>query len=355
MMFIPESLLLRVERHAGILLALCVAGIVVACLYPFDFITVNHFSGDVEKGVEFSDPSIAHSRGAVTKLSGVERFTLSLRIMPRSRPFNRRIGQIIGSGLNDGQTNFALRQRRKDLCLTLGAGSGEVPGCRLLIRDIFPKPEYLWIDIVYDGAVLRSYVNGVARDSAVYAIPLRWDASYPLVAGNSTDLRHAWSGRLDTLALFPDALPANGRSGGWRGGAWGRPLVLYTGFDREAALIRDGGTGDPADLFVPNHVGPNRRAVLEPFNDFRLYDIVFNIVGFIPLGFLVSLLIRRSPRNPAIQLILVVSSGLTLSLAMEILQTYLPTRSPAMADVVSNSVGMIPGYVLCKVFYEHSS
>ena len=198
--------------------------------------------------------------------------------------------------------------------------------------------------------MLRSYVNGLARDSAVQAVPPRWVGSYPVIVGNSADLRYPWSGTMDTFALVSEALPAGGLRGGWRTDEWGQPLLLYTRLEREAVVIPDGGIGGSADLYVPQHYRPYRRLVLGSFGGFRPYDVLVNIVGFVPLGFLVSLLLRRSPLTATVSLILVVSSGLLLSFAMEFLQTYLPTRTPGIADIVSNSAGMIPGYFLFRVF-----
>jgi len=351
-MFIPASILLRIERNAKFLLVLCAGGIAAACLYPFDFVNSNHVTEESGKGVYFSDPSIAYSTDAVMKLAAVERFTLSLHIMPRYQPRNPNIGQIIGSGLNDRLFNFALRQKWKDLCFMIGADSQDIPQCRLLIENVFWKPESVWVDIEYDGTVLRSYINGIARDSAVYDIPLHWVASYPIVAGNSADLQYPWSGRLDTFALFSQVLPADGRCGGWRNDDWARPLLLYNSLDYKGAVIRDGGIGGPVDLFVPEHYRPYRYIFLEFFPSFFPYDIVVNIIGFIPLGFFISLLIRRSQLSTAKRLILIVTLGFLLSLAMELLQAYLPTRDSGIADILSNSVGTIPGYFLCRILYR---
>jgi VanZ family protein len=74
------------------------------------------------------------------------------------------------------------------------------------------------------------------------------------------------------------------------------------------------------------------------------YDIVTNVVAYVPFGFFVGL--ARRGRSPAGRLSFVVVAGVLLSLAMETLQMFLPTRDASVADLLSNSLGTALGGAL---------
>ena len=70
-------------------------------------------------------------------------------------------------------------------------------------------------------------------------------------------------------------------------------------------------------------------------------DFVVNILLFVPLGMSVALLCRRSsaPRH----VFSAALAGLAVSLAVEILQVFLPARNPTVTDVLYNAGGALAG------------
>lgn len=75
---------------------------------------------------------------------------------------------------------------------------------------------------------------------------------------------------------------------------------------------------------------------------YTVADIVFNVIGYLPLGFLlVPSLPARLPRSLA--LVLTVLAGALLSFSMETLQNFLPTRVPSNLDLGSNTLGALLG------------
>jgi len=71
------------------------------------------------------------------------------------------------------------------------------------------------------------------------------------------------------------------------------------------------------------------------------YDIVLNVVAYVPLGFFAGLLPRRSP--PLRRAALAMSCGFALSFAMETLQMFLPRRDASTIDLLSNTLGALIG------------
>ncbi|AEG91387.1 VanZ family protein [Ramlibacter tataouinensis] len=79
------------------------------------------------------------------------------------------------------------------------------------------------------------------------------------------------------------------------------------------------------------------------------FDVAANTVGYAPLGFLLALgFLRRhrdAPRRNTGAIALATLVGAGLALAMEALQTYLPSRVPSNVDFALNAAGTLGGAV----------
>ncbi len=75
------------------------------------------------------------------------------------------------------------------------------------------------------------------------------------------------------------------------------------------------------------------------------FDVSVNVVGYVPLGFLLTLVFMR--RGHAGWAVLgAVAGGAALSLCMETLQSYLPSRIPSNVDLALNILGTLAGACL---------
>ena len=72
------------------------------------------------------------------------------------------------------------------------------------------------------------------------------------------------------------------------------------------------------------------------------FDVAINTLGYAPLGFLLALGLLQSG-SAARALTLAVLAGALLSLCMETLQSYLPSRIPSNADLAFNVIGTAVG------------
>ncbi len=76
------------------------------------------------------------------------------------------------------------------------------------------------------------------------------------------------------------------------------------------------------------------------------FDLVSNLLGYIPLGGLIFGAIVRSGGRPKPALLLAFVAGTAVSLAMEFLQNFLPQRVASNVDLALNSLGTLIGAAL---------
>jgi VanZ family protein len=126
-----------------------------------------------------------------------------------------------------------------------------------------------------------------------------------------------------------------------------RPIAVYRFNERAGNVIRNQLGGGP-DLMIPPHY-----TVLYPtflLSAWRSHlltwshwqDIGINVAGFIPFGlsFRGFLSTARRYRWPATATL---ALGALLSLTIEFLQTFLPTRDSDATDLISNLLGTVIG------------
>ena len=76
------------------------------------------------------------------------------------------------------------------------------------------------------------------------------------------------------------------------------------------------------------------------------FDLLSNLVGYLPLGFLLFVALVRSGRSAGASAWTALAAGTLLSLAMETLQNYLPQRVSSNVDLVLNALGAALGVLI---------
>jgi glycopeptide antibiotics resistance protein len=80
-------------------------------------------------------------------------------------------------------------------------------------------------------------------------------------------------------------------------------------------------------------------------------NVFINIVGFVPLGFVLALYFHRIG-NPIKAVVATTLVGVAASVAIEYVQSYLPTRFSGMTDIVTNTAGTAVGAVISKAYSD---
>jgi VanZ family protein len=231
------------------------------------------------------------------------------------------------------------------------------------LRNVLPEGQRRFITVTADEKGTRIYVDGrmeTAYPHHIFVSKEKTILGNFLLLGNSPTGKNYWTGQLFGLAIYNQSLTAEQVFQHFQN--WTKEEL--TSISREENLIafypfaENGGT-QIRDLAAGNHlVIPSKFKVLQrnvlvpPWKDFRLtlsyfQDIITNILGFIPFGFLISgYLYSRGTTNKSCLFVMVVLLGGSLSLIIELIQVYLPMRNSQLVDVITNTFGTSLGAVL---------
>lgn len=326
--------------------------LVFLCLWPFNFLQVNQVTWNPDGGLLFTPPATAYTEQPPAKLVGLREWTivLDLKTLPPLR-----LGRILSYSLDDHNYNLNLDQYWDDLILRIRTGkdhrSREVGVAR--VADPTSERRFSLV-ITYDGQSICVYVDG-QRKAYQKIGPIdyaSWDPSYLLVLGSQANGENGWRGVFYRLAVIgrvvrPDEL---------QNSLTNIPAALLCSFDEQSGMMtHDRSVTNQTPIIWPARFIPCARTILQSPRDYwpkygrpSPSDIVTNILIYLPIGYLLASWFRRRSK-PWSGVAVPVFIGFGLSLLIEIIQAYLPTRYSSTMDVITNTLGTIIGvFVLRK-------
>ncbi len=257
---------------------------------------------------------------------------------------------------------FRLEQDYTDLVLRLGDDDVKTEDGRRVLRieNVFRKKQ-AFITVTSDGQETSVYIDGrLARKSPDFKL-LRKDLSGQLILANSPFRSHSWQGIVKGIAIYGAKLET---AQAWQHYQnWterGNPMpqasdqigALFLFRDRLSTVIPNvvpGGT----NLEVPNKfVVVDQLRFESPISEYRsqrtyLENAIFNIAGFMPLGFALSLYLASVAKVKR-ALFLTALAGLALSFVIEYSQSFQPTRYSGCTDLFTNTIGTCIGAMAGK-------
>jgi len=354
------SIVPRQERFLFLACLAIFAGLLIAGLWPFQFRPANNVHWiDGQAGLRFDRYGIAYGQAPLFTPGGlldfVKPFTIQLELLPRDEPsyYLPRILSLYDAG---GRELFILGQWKSALNLSiLERQRAYYLEYRETELGNFRKGAKRSIILSWGTTGLTVYAEGkpvFGRPGFGFSLlPENRDPAW-LLLGNSPSGESPWRGDLLSLSFYAGALsPKEIATPGVD------PLVRYL-FSEGSGTVSRGG-GDPHyDLFIPPVFRAPVRHVLTPPWKVQEYDLSFwvdvgvNILGFVPFGFTMSAWLRgASGRKYLPVAVLVALAGAGISLLIELLQVYLPTRDSSLTDFMNNTLGAYLGAWLFRVCF----
>ena len=344
----------------GVICACVLLGILVAGLWPF------HAPKNAVSWLGNGNGLLFGKHGSIVIASPFKAhaaqedssFSLQIWLKP-SRTDSGAGGMILAFYSPEKQvTTFALRQWRCGLVL-VHEGQG-VSGKRteIYLGDILSRQKPVLVTITSGGAGTATYEDGsLVKKLGSLAISNQV-LTGEFVIGNSPTTADSWSGQLKGLAIYNRELSADEVSQSSVEWTKGSDLDSAKLAGAAARYLFDEGKGNvvrnqvdsSTNLLIPERFFVLHPEFLErPWDEYRprwryWKNIAINVVGFIPLGFLFYAYLSqvRQAKHPAA---LTIALGFAVSLTIEVLQAFLPTRDSGMTDLITNTFGTAVGVI----------
>ncbi len=252
----------------------------------------------------------------------------------------------------------ALRQFQGGLVLERGLRNRFDQKEEMYVGNVLNMRKPVLVTITSGSAGTAAYVDGsLVKRVPNFAISNR-DLTGQLVVGNAPSTTYNWSGQLKGLAVYDRELSAAEVSQSFRDWANGGHLISTKSEGVVAQYLFDEGKGNivhnqvdsATDLLIPERFFVLHEQFLErPWDEFHpgwryWKNVVINVIGFIPLGFFFYAylsLVQRFENSGR----LTIALGFAVSLIIEVLQAFLPTRDSGVTDLITNTLGTAIGVV----------
>lgn len=350
-------------------------------LWPFNFTFIgnkNHVTwSDTSPGIDFTGEgqviSRAFSKPFYESLMKGKGFSLEVWISPAN---NQQSGpaRIVSYSLNPNYRNFTLGQQGMDLIMRLRTENTNLNGTEpmLIVQDVFAGEEPVHIVISYNFEEQSVFVNGDIKTTSI--IPggdfKNWDYRYPLILGNEATGGRPWLGKISYVAIYNYSLDARGvRSSydevrDWMSGnvEMAAPreglVVRYLLDEKNGNHVADTGTlADSLTLHIPEKIHTDGKSFLgfsqhwlTVWSSKTYYEIILNVLLFIPLGFLLHAMIASRMDGIWRPLFFVMAVGGAITLSAEILQYFNESRHSSLVDVIANVIGVLVGVQLNRMY-----
>ena len=334
-------------------------------LRPKGFHSSNNVSWITDKpGIRFGSYGMAYTdlsnRKIERDVSEYDSFSIEIAIKPE--PFNQEGFNLI-LVFHDGsdRNQLLVGQYRSSLIIMNGDDySNRRKTKRIVVNKVFKSPKEIFLAITTGPEGTKAYIDGLLmkeKKDLILKIPQGRDSSR-LILGNSVYGNNFWKGDIFGLAFYVYELTSEQVE--LHSNAWSKdrrfsyanqykPFLLYLFDEKNGEMAIDHANGNH-ELKIPTRMHLLKRRVLTlPWVDLRLnksfiQDFVINLVGFIPLAFILSATFIELGGTLKKRVILItVALCFAISLIIEVAQGWLPSRSSQILDLMLNTSGALIG------------
>jgi hypothetical protein len=352
----------RKKRRLGILCGITVTAILAATLWPFNPLPRNKVRWLTEaNGITFDGAGLVISDEPLRTEEDRTQQACTLELLLRPAAM-KSLYTILSFYTPNRPGQFLVRQWTDGLLVShdVADDRNKIKRRKIDVDHAFEVGKILLVTIVSGPNGTTVYKNGrQAKFFRTFTIS-RNELSGQIVMGTSPVEYQPWLGEVRGLAIYSKGLtPAQvfEHYKAWTDGSGVNPsepdtVALYRFTERAGNKLHNAAHGGP-DLEIPrNFTVPHKALLTSPVKEFQaswgyVKDILLNVGGFVPLGFVVCayLALGRS-RGKAI-FFTIFAAGM-LSIAIEVLQAYIPRRVSGTTDIITNTLGATLGAALAR-------
>jgi hypothetical protein len=313
---------------------------------------------DARPGLRFGDSGIAYGNAAhpadTDTTSDPHALSIEMALKPRGTNDGHFRLLLVLHG-DDDDTQLVIGQWKSWLVVMHGDDYAHKRRLPRISVNALQVPEERFLAITSGRTGTALFLDGklMRRNAALHLRIPSGNGHTRLVLGNSIYGRHAWAGEIYGLAYFDRELTGEAIKVHYR--RWNaertfafaltqKALGLYLFDEGRGTKVADHAPGGN-DLHLPEGMAILTKEFLaaplsaEEFNLSLFQDMVINLIGFIPMGFLLSALLGcwRQPFRKRLLFVMLTCGA--ISLTIELAQAWIPSRSSQMLDLILNTLG----------------
>jgi hypothetical protein len=308
-------------------------------------------------GIAYTKPFIGFSGEGVSDSNG---FSVEIALKPSSyREKGSNIILEIYSGKENN--NLFLTQVRQRMYLVSGNDYDLNSKQKIIRVNLYtPSPKTQFITITTGKRGSAVYLNGqLVRTKKDLTLQIPNGSKARLIIGNSVYGKHSWQGDVYGLALYRNTLTAPDiklhftrwlQDQNFSFAKKYEPLALYFFDEKEGVRALDHGTKNH-HLEIPLRMQIFKKKILSlSWSGLKFRnDIILNLLGFMPFGFiLAATFIKFGGTFEKHYILITVSFCFTVSLIIELVQAWIPSRSSTMLDLILNTLGALIGVIILR-------
>ena len=350
------------KKRLGILCGITVTAMLAATLWPFNPFPRNEVRWLTEaNGISFGGAGLVISEEPLRTEENLTQQSCTLELLLRPASV-KSLYTILSFYTPNHPEQFLVRQWTDGLLVSHDVldDRNKIKRRKIDVDHAFEVGKILLVTIVSGPNGTVVYKNGrQAQFFRTFTIS-QSELSGQIVMGTSPVEYQPWLGEVRGLAIYSNALTPAQVFDHYK--AWtGRPgvnlaepytIALYGFTERAGNKLHNAAHGGP-DLEIPrNFTVPHKALLTSPVKEFQaswgyVKDVLLNVGGFVPLGFVACayLALGRS-RGKAI-FFTIFAAGM-LSIAIEVLQAYIPRRVSGTTDIITNTLGATLGAALVR-------
>jgi hypothetical protein len=310
-------------------------------------------------GLAYTDPIKELSRD---DSSGADGFSIEIAFKPLS--FEERFRFILSLHAGEDRDQLLVGQWRSWQIVMNGDDYAHRRRTkRIGVNSDTQPPEMQFVTITTGKEGTKVFVDGHIRAARKdFKLNMPNGDNVRLLLGNSVYGRHPWKGEIHGLAIYGYTLAAKvvaEHFSQWSAdrsflfAAHARPFILYL-FDEKGGNKAIDHSGGIHHLTIPSKMQILDKKFLPlPWDRYQIgpgfaQDTFLNLIGFLPLGFILAITFFKVGsvfKRHNIQLAVILC--FTVSLTIEIVQAWIPSRSSDSLDLILNTLGGFLGAVIC--------
>jgi VanZ family protein len=319
-------------------------------------------------GIAFPNGGMVYSRGTLGEIGISDSLSIAFTIKPYRT--GRQLSKVVSLIDGEGRALLEVEQWSTELLVTMWDPDGTRIG-RIGIEDALSADALRSAVVAVSHGRMRVSIDESAglQSSCGVTVPVGFFENCRILIGLSATGRNPWRGEMEELGIFRETVSGI-EIGDFEKNRLGRfglqtfrdtkPSAMYYFNELSGSTVADR-SGNGWNLEIPAYPRMFKYEVLtlnleNPLTDRGLaMDMIVNLLGFIPFGACLSLCLGSFIEARKRTIVTVVVCAALVSLGIELLQVFIPTRTSQLLDVILNTAGALIGAAVIHVVRRRKS